>query len=117
MKLSEGLNISVHPNIAGDALKMKRYDQVKKVEFAEWMGLEHIAGDFAMTHYLHSQAMKTSRLLYLNELFDAVAIWSGGTVREIVTALLDMVPRLTEEEAFALASVKYHNLSLDSKVA
>lgn len=106
-----------HPTIVGDAEKLKRYNEVKQVEFAEWMGLEHIADDFAMTHHLHSHALKESRLQYLDKLLDAIAIWHGGTVREIVTNLSDMVPKLTEEEAFALAKVKYHNLSLDSKVA
>ena len=111
------LNKDANDISADDLLRAERYEKIKEAKFAEWMGLELIASDFVSAHYLHGQALKTSRLVYLHELMDAIATSNGGTVREIVTELLDMVPDITEEEAFALARVKYHELNLDTKVA
>lgn len=66
---------------------------------------------------MHLQALERSSLAYIDKLMDALLTSPRRTVREVANDLLDMVPDLSEHDAFCLARTKFLGVGLDSEAA
>lgn len=90
---------------------------MKKMTQPEALKLDIVADNFVCAHALHSQALERSSLAYIDKLMDALLTSPQRTVREVANDLLDMVPDLSERDAFCLARTKFLGVGLDSGAA
>jgi hypothetical protein len=90
---------------------------MKLVKQAPALDLSTIAENFVDAHVRHREALERSSLAYLDRLMDALQTSPQRTVREIANDLLDVVPDLSEREAFSLVRAKYLGIGLDSEAA
>lgn len=74
-----------------------------------------IAANAIMWHRKHSDACDRMPLAYIDKLMDALLAGKQQTVREVACELLELVPDLSEEQAFCLARTKFLGIGLDSE--
>lgn len=66
----------------------------------------------------HLEACDQMPLTYIDKLLDALLAGKTGlTIRDAVTDLLDMVPDLSQAQAFSLAQTKFLGIGLDDDLA
>lgn len=66
-------------------------------------------------HRKHKEACDHTPLAYIDKLMDALLVGhTGFTIRNVVTELLNLVPNLSENEAFSLARTKFLGIGLDA---
>ncbi|OYU00707.1 MAG: hypothetical protein CFE36_14435 [Sphingomonadaceae bacterium PASS1] len=76
-----------------------------------------VASNFVEWHRKHSEAYNSAPLLYIDALIDAlVAANQGNTARDAVAELLQVMPGMTENQAFSVALTKFPGINLDSTI-
>ena len=74
-----------------------------------------VATNLVKWHRKHKDACDHTPLVYIDKLMDALlAGQSGFTIRDVVAELLELVPDLSEHEAFSLARTKFMGIGMDT---
>lgn len=77
--------------------------------------ISQLAATVVMWHRKHKEACDHTPLAYIDQLMGAIlAGQTGITIRDVVIDLLDLVPDLSEKEAFSLARTKFLGIGLDT---
>ena len=80
--------------------------------------VEKLAVNVVKWHRKHKDACDHTPLAYIDKLMEALlAGQTGITIRNVVADLLDLVPDLSEREAFSLARTKFLGIGLDTDLA
>lgn len=77
--------------------------------------LAELAAAVVTLHRKHKEACDHTPLAYIDKLMDTLlAGQTGFTIRDVVADLLEMVPDLSEHEAFSLARTKFLGIGMDA---
>lgn len=74
-----------------------------------------LAATVVKWHRKHREACDHTPLAYIDKLMEALlAGESGMTIRDVVADLIELVPDLSESEAFSLARTKFLGIGMDA---
>lgn len=77
--------------------------------------MSQLAATVVKWHRKHKDACDHTPLAYIDKLMEALlAGQTGITIRDVVADLIELVPDLSESEAFSLARTKFLGIGMDA---